>query len=107
MLCVGDSNEPGFHGIDGHTLVGTQVLSKNHVLCDCRSGRGEEGGEEEEREGGRKRKREGGMKGRRREGGRNEGKKRRGEKWRERERGRRKRKRRVGEEGFCTSCLVM
>ena len=67
MLRVGDSNEPGFHGIDGHTLVGTQVLSKNHVLCDCRSGRGEKGGEEE-REGGKKKK----------EGGRNEGKKERG-----------------------------
>ena len=77
MLCVGDSNEPGFHGIDGHTLVGTQVLSKNHVLCDCRSGREEKGGEEE-REGGRKRKREGGMRGRR-------GEKRSGERGREEE----------------------
>jgi len=68
MLCVGDSNKPGFHGIDGHALVGTQVLSKNHVFCDYRSGREEEGGEERGEEGRERR---------RREGGRNEGKKRR------------------------------
>ena len=67
MLRVGDSNEPGFHGIDGHTLVGTQVLSKNHVLCDYRSGREEEGGEERGEEGREREEgeRKGGMRGRR------------------------------------------
>ena len=55
-MCVGDGNKPGFHRIDGYTLVGTQVLNKNHVLCDCRKG-GEEGGGEK-REEGREREKE-------------------------------------------------
>ena len=72
MLRVGDSNEPGFHGIDGYTLVGTQVLSKNHVLRDCRKG-GEGGGEERGEEG---REREGGMRGGEKREGREEEKER-------------------------------
>ena len=84
MLRVGDGNESGFHRIDGHTLVGTQVLNKNHVLCDCRKG-----GEEEEGGGERK----GGMMEERREREKEEGG--RGE----RERGRNRRegeKKRMG-----------
>ena len=88
MLCVGDGNEPGFHRIDGYTLVGTQVLSKNHVFCDCRKEGG--GGE------GKRAKRRG-----EREGGEREERGRRGERGRREvsgERGERKKKKRRGEE---------
>ena len=94
-MCVGDGNEPGFHRIDGYTLVGTQVLSKNHVFCDCRK----EGGGGEGKRAKRRGEREGGEREERRE------REKRSE-WREGRKEEEKEKRRGGEKkikGFVIS----